>query len=459
MAIVRTSKLDLPNPSLSPSSPQVSSILYEPISSSLALTLSDSSISLYPSLSPLSTPSLSYPQTLIPSPCSSASFLLLRSQNPNSNDDSGNEASPRVFFIVAGPYRGGSRLLLRFYGLREGKNKGFVRAKVICDQKGIEFDQKVGVLLNLSHGVSVKIVGSTNYFSMYSVSSSKILIFGLKVVTDGSNCGDDDAVVVKLVRCGEIECVRPVWSIGIFSGLLILGEDDGVRVLNLREIVKGRLKKGRKDNGRLRNGHIVEVKKKENAVHVAVNKGLLSKRRQGSSETRMCFVSFQKNAAAVGADLKSETCVVMSLRAISIQALSIKRFLILDSAGYIHVLHVSGRHSLGSNFTCDMQQLPRFMDVQKLALLPEISVGTKSFWISDGDYSVHRVTISDEETTSKEKDEDKKIREERPPIQSSDYGAVTHTIFSPEKIQDLVPLGGNGALILGLRSLYAYAIS
>lgn len=138
---------------------------------------------------------------------------------------------------------------------------------MICDQKGIEFDQKVGVLLNLSHGVSVKIVGSTNYFSMYSVSSSKILIFGLKVVTDGSNCGDDDAVVVKLVRCGEIECVRPVWLIGIFSGLLILGEDDGVRVLNLREIVKGRLKKGRKDNGRLRNGHIVEVKKKENAVH------------------------------------------------------------------------------------------------------------------------------------------------------------------------------------------------
>lgn len=100
---------------------------------------------------------------------------------------------------------------------------------------------------------------------------------------------------------------------------------------------------------------------------------MLSKQRQASFETRMCFVSFQKNA--VGTDLKSETCLFMSLRAISIQALSIKRFLVLDSAGYIHVLHVSGRHPRGANFACHMQQLPRFMDVQKLALFPEIAVG------------------------------------------------------------------------------------
>lgn len=143
---------------------------------------------------------------------------------------------------------------------------------MICDQKGIEFDQKVGVLLDLSHGVSVKIVGSTNYFAMYSVSCSKIMIFGVKIVTDGSNCGDDDdSVVVKLIRCGVIECCKPVWSIGIFSGLLILGEDNGVRIINLRDIVKGKLKKRKKGGGRveekrLRNGQI-EGKKKENPVH------------------------------------------------------------------------------------------------------------------------------------------------------------------------------------------------
>lgn len=45
----------------------------------------------------------------------------------------------------------------------------------------------------------------------------------LEVVTDDSNSGDDDAVVVKLIRwqrCGAIECVRPVWSIGIYSSNL-----------------------------------------------------------------------------------------------------------------------------------------------------------------------------------------------------------------------------------------------
>lgn len=68
---------------------------------------------------------------------------------------------------------------------------------------------------------------------------------------------------------------------------------------------------------------------------------------------------------------------------------------------------------------------------------------------------MHRVTISDEETTIKEKDEYNTIREERL-IQSSDFGAVTHTIFSPEKIQDLVPLGGNGALILGISKLFDF---
>nr|ABD96876.1 hypothetical protein [Tarenaya spinosa] len=379
--VVRSSKLSLPNASLSPSSPRVSSLLFEPISSSLALSLSDSSISLYPSLFPFSSSSLSYPQTLIPAPCSSTSFLLLRSRDSNPGEGSGNRSSARVLFVVAGPYRGGSRVLLRFYALRE-EDKGFVRAQVVCDQKGMEFDRKVGVLLNLSHGVSVKVTGSVNYFAMHSVSNSKILIFGVKLMSDGNG---DEAVVVKLMRCGVVECSRPVWSIGIFSGMLLLGEDNGVRVLNLREIVKGSVKKvknsGRLEDKRLR-GHNVDRrsvsgngyldgKKERHAVHASQR---LSKHRQESSEASMCFVSFQKKVADMDVNLESKSCPVMSVKAISIQALSSKRFLILDSAGYIHVLHVSG-HPLGSNFACNMQQLPHFMEVQMLAVLPEITAG------------------------------------------------------------------------------------
>lgn len=41
-------------------------------------------------------------------------------------------------------------------------------------------------------------------------------------------------MMVKLMRCAVIECSVPVWSISVSSGVLILGEDNGVRVFNLR---------------------------------------------------------------------------------------------------------------------------------------------------------------------------------------------------------------------------------
>jgi len=50
-------------------------------------------------------------------------------------------------------------------------------------------------------------------------------------------------VVVKLMRCAVIECSKPVFSISVSSGFLILGEESGVRVFNLRPLVKGRVRK------------------------------------------------------------------------------------------------------------------------------------------------------------------------------------------------------------------------
>lgn len=72
-------------------------------------------------------------------------------------------------------------------------------------------------------------------------------------------------------------------------------------------------------------------------------------------------------------NLKSKTWPLMSLKAISTQALSPKQFLILDSAGDLHILHVANAVS-GSSMTCSMRQLPHIMEVQKLVVLPEISL-------------------------------------------------------------------------------------
>ncbi|XP_070673104.1 uncharacterized protein [Malus domestica] len=241
MVVVQASKLSLPNPSLS-SPPQITSLQFEPHSLSLALMHSDSTFSLYPSLSsPLSLSSLPPPQTLVAPPSSSSTFLLLQNPDPNPNT--------RTLFIASGPHRGGSQVLLRFYILQNQKQ--FVRAQVICTQKGIKFDGKLGVLVDAHHGVSIKLAGSVNFFAMYSVSSSKISVFSVKVIGDGDN--GDDGAVVKLMRCAVIECCKLVWSISISFGVLILGEDNGVRVFNLRQLVKGRVRKAKTLSSSLEN--------------------------------------------------------------------------------------------------------------------------------------------------------------------------------------------------------------
>lgn len=65
--------------------------------------------------------------------------------------------------------------------------------------------------------------------------------------------------------------------------------------------------------------------------------------------------------------------VFLSLKAISVHAVSPRKFLILDSAGDIHMLHVSVIGA-GSNITGQMMLLPHFMNVQKIAVLPDISL-------------------------------------------------------------------------------------
>ncbi|XP_048230380.1 uncharacterized protein LOC8287239 isoform X2 [Ricinus communis] len=338
MVLVQSLKLSLP----SSSSSLTNSFLFEPNSLSLALMHSDSSISLFPSLSFPSLSSLpNKPQTLVPSPSSSSSFIILQQNTPD---------NPTVLFLVAGPYKGGSQILFRFFILQDHV---FTKVKVVCTQEGLEFDPKLGVLMDANHGVSIKIVGSVNFFVMYSVSSRKVWVFALKRI------GDGDRDEVKLMRCAVIDCCLPVWSISVSFGFLILGEDNGVRVFNLRQLVKGNVKKIKISNS---NGNLDMVNGKLESKGFRLPNGMVGsdhhsistscngfldgkidkhsisvkqkfvRCRQDSGEGGACFVAFES---------KEVEGLKLTVKAVSIQALSSKKFMILDSNGDLHILCLS----------------------------------------------------------------------------------------------------------------------
>ncbi|XP_017974806.1 PREDICTED: uncharacterized protein LOC18602088 isoform X1 [Theobroma cacao] len=405
MVLVQASRINLPTPP----SKTPASLLFEPHSFSLALLHSDSSLSLFPSIS---FPVPSHKKSLtIPSPSSSSIFLLQKTQlNPN----------PRVLFIVGGPYKGGSKVLLRFFLFRNDDSKVFEKAKVVVsNQKGIEFDDKVGVLIDVSHGLKVMIAGSVNFFAFYSASSSKVWIFGVKLV---GNDEGDDGVVFKLMKCAVIDCTKPVFSMSVSSECLVLGEENGVRVWNLRELVKGKKIRrvkysglsngvigdsdgfgggGSSSSGIVCNGYLNE-KIEKHCVSVKQRSG---KYRQESAEEGACFVAFEQKEVK---GLKSTKVPFMSMKAISIQPLSPKKFLILNSIGDLSVLHVLNT-AVGSNITCHMRQLPHVLKVQKLAVLPDISSRRQTVWISDGNHSVHMMDITSAVNENDERESDEKL--------------------------------------------------
>lgn len=70
-------------------------------------------------------------------------------------------------------------------------------------------------------------------------------------------------------------------------------------------------------------------------------------------------------------DLKSAK--LMSLKAISIQALSPKKILIRDSIGDLHLLHLASTAN-GSDFSCNILPLPHLMKVHTLTSVPDSSI-------------------------------------------------------------------------------------
>lgn len=166
--------------------------------------------------------------------------------------------------------------------------------------------------------------------------------------------------------------------------------------------------------------------------------------RQDSRKAGACFLAFSSKDVDAS---KSR----MMMKAISIQALSPKKFLILDSAGHLHLLCWSNPVA-GSDMTPHMRKLPQVMNAQKLAVLADSSIRTQTVWLSDGYHSLHVIAASDIEAVVNEND---RTENEEKLMQIS----VMQAIFASEKIEDVIPLAANAILILGQGSLYAYAVS
>ncbi|XP_019107591.1 uncharacterized protein LOC104905717 isoform X2 [Beta vulgaris subsp. vulgaris] len=445
---VEARKLSLPHLSLS--SPQVTSLLYEPNSLSLALMHSDSTFSLFPSFSPFSiSNSLPPPQTLIPPPSSSACFVPLKNPNPKIEDCPDDK---RAVFVTAGPHNGGSRVVLRFYLL--GKDGKFVNSNVICSQNGVCFDRKFGVIVDVSHGMKVMLSGCVNYLAMYSASGGKILVFGLKLVGDGRD--------LRLVKCAVVDCRLPVSTICLSFGFLIMGELRGVRVFPLRALVKGRVKSGRKMRVTKGKGENLNVEVQEVNVKVEIRN---SKRLNGVVRPLDESYQFDKSIGNLSSSkLLPNGHAYSVLNAVSSSSSNVDGTVKPRSLKFQQDSGAWGMQFVVFNDSVHEEIKPRVMRHKTTKAISILAVSQEKFlildsngdsqtvWISDGLYSVHLMVISSSETTDKDKDGS---NNEGEIIQSS----VTQTIFMSESIQDMMPLAANRVLILGQDNLYTYAIS
>lgn len=305
-----------------------------------------------------------------------------------------------------------------------------------CNNRLLSYDNaKSGVVFGVSHEAAVKVVAMSNVFVLYCVSSMRVYVFAVRV------SGGEESESVKLMKTGVVECGLPVFCLGVSSRFLVLGEFEGVRAFPIQGLVKGRVKKS--STGRLMNLNDGKVNGGELDKHSASTKPRSARLRQDSKEGGVCFVSFKED----GDSFKSNELQMKPVKAIDIEALSPNEFLVMDSARRIHHLRLSNS-VLGSEVLCHINRLSLSIKVQKMAVLP----GAQTFWISDGQHTVHTILLSNPDTSvngGDRKDDDKRL------MQIS----VTSAIFSSETIQQLVPSAANAILILGQGSIFAYTIS
>ncbi|KAK9118523.1 hypothetical protein Scep_016616 [Stephania cephalantha] len=362
-----------------PSSSEVSSLLFDPISHSTALTLTNSSTLLFPSL-----PIFSQPQPQIQIP---PLPIPLPSPPPASSTSAPAAPPPASHSSLQG------------------------RAELSAGQRDLVCDGELGLVFDGAHGVSCELKGSVNVFVMYSVSARKIWVFAARVVG-------------RMMRRMEL---------GVFPlRLIVKGEVRDKRDCKLKKSQGcGSKCEALGDRPRLQNGFLESVcESKSTTVYgtakvcsngtaetIGGNSSGAKRTVRSKQDSSICgsiFVPFN----ALQDQSQTSKSHFFSLKAISIHPLSEKMFVVLDSAGDLHLLNLYNTFP-GSEISGKMRHLKSTMKVQMLAVFPDLPsiVETQTLWISDGFYSVHNLPITELEIPL---DEEDKSENEEKRMQNSD---------------------------------------
>jgi hypothetical protein len=147
------------------------------------------------------------------------------------------------------------------------------------------------------------------------------------------------------------------------------------------------------------------------------------------------------------------------VKVVSIRPLSKDKFLVLDSAGLLHVFSLQNKELLseatskrysGNHTHC----LDNAMKVQLFAVFPSSSTKTEIFWISDGGHSIHIMSALDVEPPNSDNGGGDGERES-----TTIKLTAIEAIFTSEKVQDIVPISKDSVLILGQGNMFLYGTS
>ncbi|XP_051225544.1 uncharacterized protein [Lolium perenne] len=399
-------------------------------SRALALLFPDASARLFAALPSPTSPSPA--PTPVPSPLAAAAcFVLLL-------------PSSHLLFLSAHPGPASPAVHLRAYALAAGR---FAPAPLAFRRQA---SPAALPLPGLPFGLGVRLAAGVNAVALLSLAARQIWLLAPRMAADGRT--------LQLHKCAvvELESARPVYAMQVAMAKLLLGEAGGVRVFPLTSLMKGgrERKEGagalarkslHKKNGIL-NGLVVPVGRGADARDAASGCKLTTLRvKQSSGSYSSIFLTFNQ----VDHNSQGGVNLTKSVKAVSIQPFSKEKFLVLDSAGVLHVFS----HELASEAT-KTYSLDCALKVQSFAVFPSSSTKTQILWVSDGAHSIHMVSTLPALDVESPKSDNGDCDEERE-LATIKLSAI-EAIFTSEKVQDIVSISKDSVLILGQGNMFLY---